>query len=201
MLFDCAPAGLKPGQVNIVLTGGEQFPAAKQPVYRIQSLANRSDNAIGYDEAYMDTYGASDRLQYGCFALDTASPPAEHHAEPPSAAEPVPVTKELETEADKDTPEKGILVYESASRTGTSRVRTPTPSSRRSRSASGPGAAVRGRVPRLTPTTCRCGTRSRRRCRRQGTRPPRLTCLSTNLVQAFSCSWGGIRAAPASSGS
>ncbi|KPJ19559.1 hypothetical protein RR48_05945 [Papilio machaon] len=44
-----------------------------QPVYKIQSLANRTDTATGitngYDEAYMDMYGASDRLQYGdCFS-------------------------------------------------------------------------------------------------------------------------------------
>ncbi|XP_053619031.1 uncharacterized protein LOC128680172 [Plodia interpunctella] len=67
--------GLKPGEVNIVLTGGDQYP---EPVYKIESIANRSaDNAsMSYDEAYMDTYGASDRLQYGdCFSTQTLSGP------------------------------------------------------------------------------------------------------------------------------
>ncbi|XP_052745269.1 titin [Bicyclus anynana] len=64
--------GLKPGEVNIVLTGdGSQFQS-EEPVYRIQSLANRTDVATGYDEAYMDMYGAADRLQYGdCFGDET----------------------------------------------------------------------------------------------------------------------------------
>ncbi|XP_022124415.2 WEB family protein At3g02930, chloroplastic isoform X3 [Pieris rapae] len=64
--------GLKPGEVNIVLTGGDT-----RPVYKIQSLANRNENntPISYDEAYMDTYGASDRLQYGdCFASEIPKP-------------------------------------------------------------------------------------------------------------------------------
>ncbi|CAH2099242.1 unnamed protein product [Euphydryas editha] len=70
--------GLKPGEVNIVLTGeGTHFPAEEpQPIYQIQSIANRTDNNVntGYDEAYMDMYGASDRLQYGdCFAADFES--------------------------------------------------------------------------------------------------------------------------------
>ncbi|CAG4981182.1 unnamed protein product [Colias eurytheme] len=73
--------GLKPGEVNIVLTGGE-------PVYRIQSLANRTDNTpISYDEAYMDTYGASDRLQYGdCFS--TGTEPATFSEVTPQETEP-----------------------------------------------------------------------------------------------------------------
>nr|XP_026486258.1 titin-like [Vanessa tameamea] len=67
--------GLKPGEVNIVLTGeGTHFPVEEaQPIYQIQSIANRTDSNTntGYDEAYMDMYGASDRLQYGdCFAPD-----------------------------------------------------------------------------------------------------------------------------------
>ncbi|XP_034836879.1 myb-like protein X isoform X2 [Maniola hyperantus] len=66
--------GLKPGEVNIVLTGGGsrfQRDEDAEPVYRIQSLANRTDISTGYDEAYMDMYGAADRLQYGdCFSDD-----------------------------------------------------------------------------------------------------------------------------------
>lgn len=81
--------GLKPGDVNIVLTGGSTEPQPQpqvqpQPVYRIQSLAKRTSDScsIGYDEAYQDMYGASDRLQYGdCFA-DTAPPAAP--AAPPA---------------------------------------------------------------------------------------------------------------------
>ncbi|XP_050356972.1 WD repeat-containing protein 87-like [Nymphalis io] len=67
--------GLKPGEVNIVLTGeGTHFSVEDaQPIYQIQSIANRTDSTAntGYDEAYMDMYGASDRLQYGdCFGPD-----------------------------------------------------------------------------------------------------------------------------------
>ncbi|XP_038219368.1 myb-like protein X [Zerene cesonia] len=124
--------GLKPGEVNIVLTGGE-------PVYRIQSLANRTDGTpISYDEAYMDTYGASDRLQYGdCFSSETepatftevtlqeATEPEEQKEEHKSTLDDRinqalrdtvlgDVAKELDTvEADKEE-EKGILLNRSA---------------------------------------------------------------------------------------
>ncbi|XP_048000361.1 uncharacterized protein LOC125237385 isoform X2 [Leguminivora glycinivorella] len=64
--------GLKPGEVNIVLTGGSDF--TPEPVYRIDTITSRNDNSSGYDEAYMDTYGAMDRLQYGdCFSSDLQS--------------------------------------------------------------------------------------------------------------------------------
>ncbi|XP_063897775.1 titin homolog isoform X2 [Helicoverpa armigera] len=118
--------GLKPGEVNIVLTGGDEYPGrTAEPVYQIQTIANRSENnTAGYDEAYEDMYGASDRLQYGdCFNTEI---------EPETAAEPHQTThsslddridlalrttvlgevsKEAdEVDGDKDGPEKGILV-------------------------------------------------------------------------------------------
>ncbi|KAL4712518.1 hypothetical protein ACJJTC_007534, partial [Scirpophaga incertulas] len=160
--------GLKPGEVNIVLTGGsehtmrvdvatdvttnvttsaittssvnanvpaiattntglatnvtsEQFPirSVVDPVYQIETVASRNDNntTIGYDEAYMDTYGAADRLQYGdCFAVEPIVSP---HADSLEAR----IDRALresalgdvandpdDKEVDKDSPEKGILV-------------------------------------------------------------------------------------------
>ncbi|KAF9797522.1 hypothetical protein SFRURICE_006134, partial [Spodoptera frugiperda] len=77
---------LKPGQVNIVLTGGDDYPPRnEEPVYQIQTIANRSENnsSGSYDEAYEDMYGASDRLQYGdCFNTDIEPQPAEESNEP-----------------------------------------------------------------------------------------------------------------------
>ncbi|XP_045780081.1 calponin homology domain-containing protein DDB_G0272472-like isoform X2 [Maniola jurtina] len=118
--------GLKPGEVNIVLTGGgsrfQRDAAEAEPVYRIQSLANRTDISTGYDEAYMDMYGAADRLQYGdCFSDDievdanltpispnipdasgTTRVPGNAHISPnivPIAANITPVPKEPKTSA------------------------------------------------------------------------------------------------------
>ncbi|CAH0764756.1 unnamed protein product [Diatraea saccharalis] len=132
--------GLKPGEVNIVLTGGpnvepatvpaastatEQYPirSVLEPVYKIQSLANRHDtsnNSIDYDEAYQVTYGASDRLQYGdCFAESppTAPPPSTLDERIDRALRETVlghVAKETDdVEDDKDVPEKGILVTKS----------------------------------------------------------------------------------------
>ncbi|XP_061380261.1 biorientation of chromosomes in cell division protein 1-like 1 isoform X2 [Danaus plexippus] len=135
--------GLKPGEVNIVLTGGSTEPPAQpEPVYHIQSLANRTDNT-GYDEAYMDMYGASDRLQYGdCFAT-------ENNASSKSANIPIvtntdikttssldaridkalretvlgEVAKELEVDTEKEAPEKGILMTVIPESRGSKRVR------------------------------------------------------------------------------
>ncbi|XP_026317314.1 myb-like protein X [Hyposmocoma kahamanoa] len=128
--------GLKPGEVNIVLTGGESAPPAPLPplpapeppverVYQIQTIANRTDNSIGYDEAYMDMYGASDRLQYGdCFAEPIEQPEQSHH-EPRSSSLDDRINRALretvlgevakEAEGDKDVPEKGILVTKALS--------------------------------------------------------------------------------------
>ncbi|XP_060807557.1 trichohyalin isoform X3 [Amyelois transitella] len=119
--------GLKPGEVNIVLTRGE-------PVYRIQSIANRADhNTMSYDEAYMDMYGAADRLQYGdCFSDAAPAPataPASHLAPAPAPTPADPRRSTLDdridlalkntvlgdvakdaNEDDREAPEKGILV-------------------------------------------------------------------------------------------
>ncbi|CAH0697598.1 unnamed protein product [Spodoptera exigua] len=120
--------GLKPGQVNIVLTGGDDYtPRNEEPVYQIQTIANRSENnsSGSYDEAYEDMYGASDRLQYGdCFNTDVEPQPAEESKEPKhksslddriDQALRTTVLGEVakdadETDGDKDGPEKGILV-------------------------------------------------------------------------------------------
>ncbi|XP_013148848.1 PREDICTED: zinc finger CCCH domain-containing protein 13-like isoform X2 [Papilio polytes] len=157
--------GLKPVEVNIVLTGGEnttevptsqqqqqeqqqdqqqQTPQLKtsplpspQPVYKIQSLANRTDTATGntngYDEAYMDMYGAADRLQYGdCFSeaqahdslhaaarLSTLDARIDHALKNTVLGE---VAKEDSPEIDKDAPEKGILVSSGEASRGGKRV-------------------------------------------------------------------------------
>ncbi|XP_052753027.1 axoneme-associated protein mst101(2)-like isoform X3 [Galleria mellonella] len=144
--------GLKPGEVNIVLTGGsEQFPIQTvEPVYRIESLANRHDNVsisfpYSYDEAYMDMYGAADRLQYGdCFAPapepqlapELSPEPEQPPSEPEQQQRPTgrrsldarihlalqntvlgDVAKEMpETDADKDG--KGILHTKTLSKSG-----------------------------------------------------------------------------------
>ncbi|CAK1546819.1 unnamed protein product [Leptosia nina] len=134
--------GLKPGEVNIVLTGGEVYRQSPQPVYRIQNLANRNDTStpISYDEAYLDTYGASDRLQYGdCFAAEFKPTPSEPA---PTTAAPKEdrvsslddrinqalrgsvlgdVTKELEGDNDQDAVDRGHLPREA--RAAAKRVR------------------------------------------------------------------------------
>uniref|UniRef100_A0A2A4JJY3 Uncharacterized protein n=1 Tax=Heliothis virescens TaxID=7102 RepID=A0A2A4JJY3_HELVI len=119
--------GLKPGEVNIVLTGGDEYPPRPaEPVYQIQTIANRSENnSAGYDEAYEDMYGASDRLQYGdCFNTDVEPEPAEEPDQPAHSSSLDDrinlalrttvlgeVSKDTdEVDGDKDGPEKGILV-------------------------------------------------------------------------------------------
>ncbi|CAB3233240.1 unnamed protein product [Arctia plantaginis] len=129
--------GLKPGEVNIVLTGGnnEVYPIHNvvEPVYQIQTLANnRVDNSStgSYDEAYEDMYGASDRLQYGdCFATDVPqidiSPTLSESKKPLTTTSSLDeridralrttvlgeVAKDTEEpDADKEAPEKGILL-------------------------------------------------------------------------------------------
>ncbi|XP_046973940.1 uncharacterized protein LOC124540430 [Vanessa cardui] len=140
--------GLKPGEVNIVLTGeGTHFPVEEsQPIYQIQSIANRTDSNTntGYDEAYMDMYGASDRLQYGdCFGPDfdtntvsaniavtatdnislTTNVSAKANIETRTSSLDDRINKALRetvlgevanevesVDADKDVPEKGILI-------------------------------------------------------------------------------------------
>ncbi|CAG5037900.1 unnamed protein product [Parnassius apollo] len=160
--------GLKPGEVNIVLTGGSDYTTepspnhqheqiqtkaqpkpltrphvpSPQPVYKIQSLANRTDVNVtsGYDEAYLDMYGASDRLQYGdCFAENTTANVVVNIAVNPT--ESIDTTKSEarastldaridhalkttvlgevaketeEAEAEKEAPEKGILITSGA---------------------------------------------------------------------------------------
>ncbi|XP_063389690.1 WD repeat-containing protein 87-like isoform X1 [Cydia fagiglandana] len=73
--------GLKPGEVNIVLTGGSDF--TPEPVYRIDTITSRNDNSSGsYDEAYMDMYGAMDRLQYGdCFSATDAQSQSQQQSQ------------------------------------------------------------------------------------------------------------------------
>ncbi|XP_041984162.1 uncharacterized protein LOC121736818 isoform X2 [Aricia agestis] len=81
--------GLKPSEVNIVLTGGSEADESPQRVFQIQSLANRDHNE-GYDEAYMDMYGAADRLQYGdCFS-DGGAPPPQGGVPAPQGGVPAP---------------------------------------------------------------------------------------------------------------
>ncbi|XP_061724847.1 LOW QUALITY PROTEIN: uncharacterized protein LOC133530798 [Cydia pomonella] len=126
--------GLKPGEVNIVLTGGSD--CTPERVYRIHTITSRSDNSSGsYDEAYMDTYGAMDRLQYGdCFsAADAQSQSQEkdrrgtlddridqalrHTVLGEIAMEP----ENKDSDADKDNREKGILITSGGGR-GVKRV-------------------------------------------------------------------------------
>ncbi|XP_075987091.1 uncharacterized protein LOC142983841 [Anticarsia gemmatalis] len=148
--------GLKPGEVNIVLTGGntEQYPIQNvvEPVYQIQSLANnrseQNSSTGSYDEAYEDMYGASDRLQYGdCFAAEPghgrATQAGDVTQDIPLPGERKPLSMSSlderisqalrttvlgevakdseETDADKDGPEKGILLTKSEAR-GAKRV-------------------------------------------------------------------------------
>ncbi|KAJ0171137.1 hypothetical protein K1T71_013336 [Dendrolimus kikuchii] len=132
--------GLKPGEVNIVLTGhgSDQFANTTPEdnrVYQIQSIANRTDTSsnTGYDEAYMSMYGASDRLQYGdCFATvetqderpspNTSEAKLEQHSTSTLDARISHALKNTvlgevakldEKEIDKDGPDKGILVTKS----------------------------------------------------------------------------------------
>ncbi|XP_063370269.1 ankyrin repeat domain-containing protein 11-like [Cydia amplana] len=118
--------GLKPGEVNIVLTGGADF--TPEPVYRIDTITSRNDTSEGsYDEAYMDMYGAMDRLQYGdCFSATDAQSQQQSQSQEDRrgtlddridqalrhtvlgeiAMEP----EHKDTDADKDNREKGILI-------------------------------------------------------------------------------------------
>ncbi|XP_049881638.1 titin homolog [Pectinophora gossypiella] len=131
--------GLKPGEVNIVLTGADtecgEPETAPPPVYQIQSLANRTDSSIEYDEAYMDMYGASDRLQYGdCFAAPHPQPPQQQSQQQQESQQQETRGRSLDDrinqalrdtvlgdvakdDTEKDTPEKGILVMKSLSDT------------------------------------------------------------------------------------